>query len=1183
MAQNDFEQVLRLVFQTAGNEQITQAARELQNLAKGASDAEVPLDEFADELERLAKTDASLRGLVQAKARLTELRPALEQARERLVALQLQFNETANPSAKLGKELERARKSVRDLTAEQNRLTASITPNTAALQKAGLDTKNLDAAQRQLAQNTTDLQARVRSYGTALREAGGAGGALAKGLRETQAAAKAAAPDLGAVQTGLTKIAAAAAAAVATFKGLSFGGSLVGEAAQLQQGLADVAAVAGGTAEDLGRLREAAEQAAQATGQSVDDILAGLGDLARTGLDTEAAIAALGPALDLAAAGGIGLQQAIEITTTTLSQFSFGAEQAGRIADVLASAANATNSSVQGLGRSLTDVAPLSNQLGISLEDTVAILGRLADAGFRGERAGTALRSVFSQLLDPSSKFREELASLGIESTDFATVLEQLATKGDAGKRALLALGQEAAPAILALSQQGSASIRELATQLQSAEGAAGRVAAIVRDTLSNAFARLRETAGNAAAGLLDGLLVPLQRTLEAVQARLQAFIASPQFDQLRERLATAFDDGLAAVNRFLDGLDFADAIEGIDKLARSASDLFDDFESKASSAAAAINKIGAAFNAIVSAGDAANAALEQLNLQAARYGAEVRKSSIQLAGVFQDVSAELAKVDAEIAELARKEAEAGQRRSRFWQEAQRAAAEYRGEVAQAEGASIDFGRFARTAIGPLVDVVADVAREFENTGESAAAAAADIGAMEVATREAAGGVTDASRTAAAEVSGIGAAGAESARRLLATFEASSAAMQLEAQALTLAIAQAFADGKPTQELEAQFDTLQTKIRATEEQARRLKELLKGVEAPKDPPPSVAKGYQAIAKAADESGKATQQAVQQSTSTLDAYIRALINTQREFADFASTNDKALEIFNRRFEASADRAFKLADAYSALKSTAEQLRQELATQQAIAFRAAAGLDQIAAAADLAEFALADVGSGLAVGLEATEAEVAALLQAIDDVRSGAETAREDLQLLDDAGLAKLEASARRAAENVKRIGDEATQARENLAALEREYQDAADTAAGNEEAVRRRRFEDELRRINELAQQANGADQDRAQRLRKLAEEAFKRDVELIRAREREQAASDDRTQQGRAGGQGSTAGGQVTRQPSQRQPGPAAEPGRTINFNFTAPVLGTPEDLARNLRREFERMDRNGFNPRIGR
>lgn len=1148
------DETLRLQFETTGVSNLRDLSRQLSDLGKSADANTAELDQFADELDRLGKADASLRGLVQARARLTELKPALEQARERLVALQLEFNASATPSKKLGQELERARKSVRDLSTEQNRLTASLTPNTAVLQKLGLDTKNLDSAQRQLGQNTADLQARVRSYGAALKEAGSAGGTLAKGLRETQAAAKSAAPDLDAVQAGLGKIAAAATAAIGVMKGLSLGGDLVGQAASLQQSLAGVAAVASGTAEGLARLRDSAQGAAQDTGKAVEEILGGLGDLSRTGLDVEASVAALVPSLDLADAGVIGLQRSVEIITTTLSQFRFGAEQSGRVADVLADAANRTNSSVEGLGRSLVDVAPLANQLNTPFEETVAILGRLADAGFRGERAGTALRSVFSQLLDPSSKFREELASLGIESTDFTTVLEQLATKGDAGKRALLALGQEAAPAILALSQQGAASIRELATQLQGAEGAAGRVAAVVRDTLSNAFARLQQTAGVAATGLLDGLLQPLQETLEKVQARLQDFIASPAFDQLRQRLATAFDDGLAAVNRFLDGLDFADAIEGIDKLAQSASDLFTDFESKASSAAAAINKISAAFNTIVSAGDAANAALEQLNLQAARYGAEVRKSSIQLAGIFQDVSAEIAAVDAEIAELARKEADAGQRRTRFWQEAQRAAAEYKGEVQQAEAGSVDFARLARGALGPLADVVGNVATEFDNIRRAAADAVPDIDRLGIQTEAAANAGTEAAQglvtvlpeiVPAAQQAGAGAAealgqispaGAEAARQLITSFETAQQAIKLQMDKLVLQIAQALSEGKPTAALDAELDRLQQQFSNLEVQIRRLRGVLEDAgEPPGQPIQNLGRSANAAAQGMQNLGDASKTAQKEVTKA----------------------SAVMDALNARF------------------------REARARAEALGADALEAFDRV------------NTFSGI---IRTTGRGTADVLQLIADRSKQATEFVEELE----RAMRRNEDSAKRAAQafedSVKRSAD----ALRDLSDLTRQLQDEADSQAGNDEAIRRRAYEEQLRRIAELEREGGASAVAQAQQARQLAREVFEEDLRLIREREREQNASDDRIAKRRKGGSGggSSVGAlgtqdrgereQPDRQPlrspreDRRQPR-EPEPTSGVTLNFQGPVLGSPEEFARFVRREIDKLDRRGYNARTGR
>ena len=66
---------------------------------------------------------------------------------------------------------------------------------------------------------------------------------------------------------------------------------------------------------------------------------------------------------------------------------------AGRIADVLAMGANASNTSVRGLAEALSYAAPSAPSLGLSLEQTVAYIGKFADAGIDASRAGTALNA----------------------------------------------------------------------------------------------------------------------------------------------------------------------------------------------------------------------------------------------------------------------------------------------------------------------------------------------------------------------------------------------------------------------------------------------------------------------------------------------------------------------------------------------------------------------------------------------------------------------------------------------------------------------------------------------------------------------------------------------------------------------------------------------------------------------
>lgn len=555
------EEAFRVVLETEGIEGVEKLRKALKEVGDASETAAGQTEELFDELTDLKKTDDAIGAFVKFKAALADTDTRLAAARAGLEKLNQEFDRSDTSSVRVNRAFAQAEQQVERLTKQQRAQTLELQRASGALSKAGVDTLNLGAAQQDVG---TRMGATVQKIAEVNRGLSSMGGAASKATADVQGVGK----QFDVLQFSLTKIAGLAAAVAGALKGIAMSGDAFGEAVKLEQQLAEVQSVAGGAAEQMGRLRDAAQEAAARTGMSMEAVTSGMAELARAGLDTEQTIAALAPTLDLAQGAGVGLAQAVEIATTTLTQFGLEATEAQRVADVLAQAANSSQSSVQGLGNSLGYVAPLANQLGMSLEDTTAVLSALADEGFRGERAGTALRNVFSQLMDPGSKFREELEKLGITGNDFGQILQQLAARGEEGKRALLSLDQTARPAILALFNKGGDSIRKFTEDLKNAEGAAARTAATVRDTLGNAWARFKQTTENALSNLIDPLLKPLQVELEALAARVDAFAKSPAFAELRDELTRAFSEGLQAVRTFAEQADF-------DQIARDVTNFF--------------------------------------------------------------------------------------------------------------------------------------------------------------------------------------------------------------------------------------------------------------------------------------------------------------------------------------------------------------------------------------------------------------------------------------------------------------------------------------------------------------------------------------------------------------------------------------------------------------------------------
>lgn len=225
----------------------------------------------------------------------------------------------------------------------------------------------------------------------------------------------------------------------------SFAGAISGTvsiAADLEEQLSTVQAVWGANAETMERVRAVTEKLGAETRYTATEAAQGMETLARAGLNVEDAIATLPSVLSLAQGNAIGLGEAAGFITKAMRGMNLSAADAGHIADVLAKAAANANTDVTGLGQALSYAAPSANSLGVSLEETVAIIGKFADAGIDASRAGTALNSIMSQFSDPASKFRRELADIGITTNDFNEALHQLAEAGDEGSKAMLHFNQ---------------------------------------------------------------------------------------------------------------------------------------------------------------------------------------------------------------------------------------------------------------------------------------------------------------------------------------------------------------------------------------------------------------------------------------------------------------------------------------------------------------------------------------------------------------------------------------------------------------------------------------------------------------------------------------------------------------------------------------------------------------------
>lgn len=193
--------------------------------------------------------------------------------------------------------------------------------------------------------------------------------------------------------------------------------------AEFDDAMRAVGAVTQSTARELAMLTHTAELLGETTSFTAMEVAALMQELGRAGFDPAQINVMTSSVMNLARATGTDARLASEILSSTIRQFGLNAADAGRVADVLTMTANKTSSSVDGLGESLSYAGPVARELGLSLEDTVAILGTLGNVGIRGSEAGTALRRL-GVISAATGKDLQKI--FGISNTDLAGNLKPL-------------------------------------------------------------------------------------------------------------------------------------------------------------------------------------------------------------------------------------------------------------------------------------------------------------------------------------------------------------------------------------------------------------------------------------------------------------------------------------------------------------------------------------------------------------------------------------------------------------------------------------------------------------------------------------------------------------------------------------------------------------------------------------
>ena len=182
--------------------------------------------------------------------------------------------------------------------------------------------------------------------------------------------------------------------------------------------MSKVAAISGATGNDFDALRDKAIEMGDKTKFSASESAEAMEYMAMAGWKTEDMLNGISGVMSLAAASGEELGTTSDIVTDGLTAFGMSASDSAHFADVLAAASANANTNVSMLGESFSYVAPVAGSLGYSVEDVSTALGLMANSGIKASQGGTALRTLLTNMSNPTDKMSAAMKELGISLDD---------------------------------------------------------------------------------------------------------------------------------------------------------------------------------------------------------------------------------------------------------------------------------------------------------------------------------------------------------------------------------------------------------------------------------------------------------------------------------------------------------------------------------------------------------------------------------------------------------------------------------------------------------------------------------------------------------------------------------------------------------------------------------------------
>ena len=550
-------------------ESVVLAAQKQELLAEAIKNTEDKLKEL-ESVQK--KTDNAFKNQSKWEEQYAPLKTAIDETKAKLKELQNQnekmqadFNSgkiSADQYEKYQQELEDTKAKMKELSKQKTELEASFEDGHITADEYRAYQREVENTKRQLA----DLKSQQDNTGKSAEE-------LGKTAQETGNDFKGAKSDIKSYEDAVSGLNSAISDVSGDLKGIvtaaagavtAVGGAAVGAVSKatevgagFEKSMSKVQAISGATGEDLAALEQAAKNMGASTSKTASESADALSYMALAGWKTEEMLTGLEPILRASEAGEMDLATCSDLVTDSMSAMGVSVNDLSHYLDVVAAAQSNSNTSMQQLLEAFVECGGSAHNFGLNVEDLSTVLGVMANRGIKGTEAGTALNSIFVNMLGSTKRTAEAMDTLGLslydqdgKMKDMTEVLKEmgnaLETATDEQRNNLEAMlgGKTQITALQAMVNGLNGEYDNLSETLYNCDGALMNTAKTMQDNLTGKVTEMQSALEGLGINFYDYLEEPLKSAVQAATKEigdLSESVTSGQLAEVIERLAEKF------------------------------------------------------------------------------------------------------------------------------------------------------------------------------------------------------------------------------------------------------------------------------------------------------------------------------------------------------------------------------------------------------------------------------------------------------------------------------------------------------------------------------------------------------------------------------------------------------------------------------------------------------------------